>query len=77
MTKWFTPTGDNFFARVSKPQILAALTEAGKTAPDASKLKKAGMASHAAAIKGTGWLPLPVRIAQQTANAKSEEGGTQ
>jgi ParB family chromosome partitioning protein len=78
MTKWFTPTADNFFARVSKPQILAALTEAGKTAPDASKLKKAELASQAAAaIQGTGWLPAPVRIKRPTENPHTKEGGAQ
>ena len=78
MTKWFTPTADSFFARVSKPQILAALTEAGKTAPDASKLKKAELASQAAAaIQGTGWLPAPVRIKRPTENPQPEEGGAQ
>jgi len=78
MAKWFTPTADNFFARVSKPQILAALTEAGKTAPDASKLKKAELASQAAAaIQGTGWLPAPVRIKRSTEDPQPEEGGAQ
>jgi ParB family chromosome partitioning protein len=78
MTKWFTPTADNFFARVSKPQILAALTEAGNTAPHASKLKKAELASQAAAaIQGTGWLPAPVRIKRPTENPHTEEGGAQ
>jgi ParB family chromosome partitioning protein len=78
MTKWFTPTADSFFARVSKPQILAALTEAGKTAPDASKLKKAELASQAAAaIQGTGWLPAPLRIKRPTENPHTEEGGAQ
>jgi ParB family chromosome partitioning protein len=78
MTKWFTPTADNFFARVSKPQILAAITEAGKTAPDASKLKKAELASQAAAaIQGTGWLPAPVRIKRPTENPQTEVGGAQ
>jgi ParB family chromosome partitioning protein len=78
MTKWFTPTADNFFARVSKPQILAALTEAGKPAPDASKLKKAQLASQAAAaIQGTGWLPAPLRITRPKENPQPEEGGAQ
>ena len=78
MTKWFTPTADSFFARVSKPQILAALTEAGKPVPDASKLKKAELASQAAAaIQGTGWLPAPVHIKRPTENPHTEEGGAQ
>jgi ParB family chromosome partitioning protein len=78
MTKWFTPTADNFFARVSKPQILAALSEAGKKAPDASKLKKAELASQAAAaIQGTGWLPTPVRIKRPTENRHTQEGRAQ
>jgi ParB family chromosome partitioning protein len=75
MTKWFTPTADNFFARVSKTQILAALNEAGKNVPDASKLKKVELANQAAtAIQGTGWLPAPVRITQHSENPQPEGG---
>lgn len=64
MSRWFKPTTDTFFSRVSKVQIGEALAEAGKPA-DAAKLalKKAQLASAAEAdIAGTGWLPAPIRI---------------
>ena len=72
MTKWFTPTADNFFSRISKSRIAQALTEAGKPpSPEALKLKKAELATLAESeIKGTCWLPEPVRIAEVT-NDKS------
>ena len=68
MTKWFTPTASNFFSRVSKSQIAEALTEAGKPASsEALKLKKAELTALAEnEVKGTGWLPQPVRIPQAT-----------
>jgi len=66
MRKWFTPTADNFFGKVSKPQILEAMTEAGK-APNSNasaKLKKGPLAELAEkTLTGTGWLPEPIRIA--------------
>ncbi len=66
MRNWFTPTADNFFSKVSKPQILEAMTEAGK-APNnnaAAKLKKGPLAELAEkTLAGTGWLPEPIRIA--------------
>lgn len=67
MTRWFTPTVSNFFSRVSKFQIAGALTKAGKPASsEALKLKKAELASLAEnEVKGTGWLPEPVRIPKQ------------
>ena len=69
MTRWFTPTTSNFFSRVSKSQIVEALTEASKPAStEALKLKKAELAALAEnELKGTGWLPQPVRIPQTTA----------
>jgi ParB family chromosome partitioning protein len=60
MKAWFTPTADNYFSRVGKPQILDALTAARKQppAPAWEKLKKAELAALAEReIAGTGWLP--------------------
>lgn len=76
MTKWFTPTASNFFSRVSKSQIAEALTESGKPpSTETVKLKKAELATFAEnEIKGTGWLPEPVRIPQKTSRAESIEG---
>jgi len=71
MTKWFTPTADNFFSRVPKSHIAQALTEAGKPPIAAAlKLKKAELATLAEnEVKGSGWLPEPVRISNVTKKA--------
>jgi len=60
---WFTPTAANYFSRVSKAGILAALQEAkGATAPAWEAMKKADLAALAERqIDGTGWLPEPLR----------------
>ena len=67
MRKWFTPSADNFFGKVSKPLILETMTESGK-APNSNapaKMKKGALADLAEkAMAGTGWLPEPIRIAQ-------------
>jgi ParB family chromosome partitioning protein len=64
MTHWFAPNTENFFTRISKTHIAAALAEAGKPA-DASRLamKKSQLAAAAEIdIAGTGWLPLSLRV---------------
>ena len=64
MRKWFTPTAENFFSKVSKSRISEALAEAGRPAnPETLTLKKAELAAFAESeIKGTNWLPEPIRI---------------
>jgi ParB family chromosome partitioning protein len=66
MRKWFTPTAENFFSKISKPHILEALTEAGK-APNSNapaKMKKGPLADLAEkTLAGTGWLPKPICVA--------------
>jgi len=60
MKDWFTPTAENFFSRVSRTEILSALTEAKGTPAKRSwdKLKKSEFAALAEReIAGTGWLP--------------------
>ncbi len=66
MSKWFRPTASNFFSRVSKSHIAEALSEAGKPlSTETLKLKKAELTALAEdEIRGTGWLPGPVRIQQ-------------
>ena len=68
MSRWFTPTVDNFYSKIPKSKIVRALTEAGK-APNAdtvTKLKKAEFAAFAErTMQDTGWLPEPVRIAAE------------
>lgn len=59
-----TPTADNYFSRISKPQILEALREAKGTAPAPAweKLKKSELAALAEReIEGRNWLPEPLR----------------
>ena len=61
--KWFTPTAENYFGRISKAGILDALLQAkGAIAPAWTKLKKADLAALAEReISGTGWLPESLR----------------
>ncbi len=65
MTAWFTPTAENYFAKVSKTGILEALTEAkGDIAPAWTKAKKGDLATIAERqVAETGWLPAPLRKA--------------
>ena len=65
MTAWFTPTSENYFAKVSKTRILEALTEVkGATAPAWDKAKKCELAAIAEReIAQSGWLPEPLRKA--------------
>jgi ParB family transcriptional regulator, chromosome partitioning protein len=64
ITKWFMPTAENFFLRVSKSKIADAMAEAGNPiSADGMKGKKAELAALAESkIAGTGWLPEPVRV---------------
>lgn len=59
MTKWFKPTAGNYFGRITKPAILAALAEVkGSVAPSWEKAKKSDLAVIAEReIGGSGWLP--------------------
>ena len=64
MKAWFTPTTANFFSRIGKDGIIKAAKEAtGKPlAPATEKLKKSELALFAErAVRGTGWLPKPLR----------------
>ena len=64
MTKWFTPTAKNFFGRLRKPDIIAAIKDAtGRpVAPATEKLKNAELAAFAErTLKNTGWLPKLLR----------------
>ncbi len=63
MTKWFTPTKENYFGRITKTGILAALAEVkGSTAPAWEKAKKSDLAAIAEReIAASGWLPAVLR----------------
>ena len=63
------PTVDNYLGRVTKPRILEAVREAkGEQAAQLiDHLKKAEMATEAERLlEGTGWLPEPLRLADDT-----------
>ena len=65
MTKWFVPTADNFFGRISKSQIGDCLTEMGKGTSVGATLKKNKLAELAESeVEGTGWLPRTLRSAE-------------
>ena len=73
MNRWYTPTADQFFSRISKAHILEAIQEAGKTVPSAGSLKKAELANLAEReINGTGWLPKPLRVQLITKNEEAQ-----
>ncbi|MDF8899427.1 ParB/RepB/Spo0J family partition protein [Escherichia coli] len=60
MRDWWQPTKANFFGHLKKPQIIAALNEAGLSgaARDAEKMKKGDAAEHAAFhMKDNRWVP--------------------
>ena len=66
MKEWFAPDAANYFSRVSKPQILAAISEAKgqPPAPAWEKLKKAELAQEAERqLSGSGWMPELLRPA--------------
>jgi ParB family transcriptional regulator, chromosome partitioning protein len=65
MPAWFTPTAVNFFSRIGRSTVIAALTEAKGIPVKRSwqKLKKSELAALAEReIAGTSWLPQPVRL---------------
>ncbi|EEX8426827.1 ParB/RepB/Spo0J family partition protein [Escherichia coli] len=60
MRDWWQPTKANFFGHMKKPQIIAALNEAGLSgaARDAEKMKKGDAAEHAEFhMKDNRWVP--------------------
>ncbi len=65
MAHYFTPTADNFFTHVNGAGIQAAIGEARSipSAPAWGRLRKSELAAMAERhVKGTGWLPEPLRI---------------
>ncbi|NNH49546.1 hypothetical protein [Stenotrophomonas maltophilia] len=66
MADHFQPTADNYLGRISKPFVVAALTEAKQVNGNANKegllaMKKGVLAAEAEKrLAGTGWLPKPI-----------------
>jgi len=66
MAQWFTPTGANYFSRVSHAVIVEALAEAKDTKPMRSwqAMKKSELVTFAEReMRDSGWLPQPLRPA--------------
>lgn len=63
MARWYQPTAESYFSRISRQLILTAIDEAtGSHAPSVEKLKKAELAARAEKlVAATGWLPEPLR----------------
>jgi ParB family chromosome partitioning protein len=64
MTGWYQPTATGLFSRLTKAQILAALTESGvQFDPEAPKWKKGILAEYAGGLLAdSGWLPALLRM---------------
>lgn len=79
LADWWQPSAERFFKRMSKDQIVGALTEAGKTgnASDAGKMKKGDAAEFAEeALKEARWVPAWMQPLKDDA-AESDREGTQ
>jgi ParB family chromosome partitioning protein len=76
MTRWFTPTAENFFDRISKAKILEALAEAGKEAGPIKRGMKKGELAKAAEfdLAGSDWLPQPLRISPERMGTVADTG---
>lgn len=64
MRDWWQPTKENFFGSLKKPQIIAALNEAGLTgaARDAEKMRKSDAAERAEDLmRNNRWVPVWMR----------------
>ncbi|MBA3153930.1 chromosome partitioning protein ParB, partial [Salmonella enterica] len=78
MRDWWQPTKENFFGSLKKPQIIAALNEAGLTgaARDAEKLKKGDAAELAEdKMRDNRWVPVWMR-APDAQNSDSDAPDT-
>ncbi|WP_420703606.1 hypothetical protein [Brucella intermedia] len=71
MSDWFEPTADNYFNHVNRTTIELAVAEAkGKEAEfsvRAAKKKGEAVLIAERLVSGSGWLPVPVRIAEEAA----------
>ncbi|WP_122523123.1 ParB/RepB/Spo0J family partition protein [Pannonibacter phragmitetus] len=69
--KWFETTDESYFTHLTRPSIQAAVTEArgAERAIGIAAMTKAKAVEVAhKAVKGSGWLPEPLRIAPQAGN---------
>lgn len=78
MHAYWTPQPDGFFARLSKAQMAALLTDAGASQQAAvvAQLKKPEAAVRTAtALTEAGWLPAPLLHSTAQAQAEDEDAG--
>lgn len=76
MRKWFETTDESYFTHLTRPSIQAAVTEArgAERAIGIAAMTKAKAVEVAhKAIKGSGWLPEPLRIAPQAVNDDQDD----
>ncbi|ELU3815736.1 ParB/RepB/Spo0J family partition protein [Salmonella enterica] len=80
MRDWWQPTKENFFGSLKKPQIIAALNEAGLTgaARDAEKMKKGDAAELAEdKMRDNRWVPVWMRAPDaQTDSSDAPDAGS-
>tara|TARA_R100000365_G_C2747870_1_gene78278 strand:+ start:261 stop:2153 length:1893 start_codon:yes stop_codon:yes gene_type:complete len=71
MGNWYETTGDNYFSHLNRTSIQAAVAEVrgADFADGVAAMKKAEAVEYAhKAVKGSGWLPEPIRIPQDEAD---------
>ncbi|HBZ8552330.1 TPA: chromosome partitioning protein ParB, partial [Salmonella enterica subsp. houtenae] len=80
MRDWWQPTKENFFGSLKKPQIIAALNEAGLTgvARDAEKMKKSDAAELAEdKMRDNRWVPVWMRAPDaQNSDSDAQDGSS-
>lgn len=77
MTKWFEPTAESYFNRVNRMTIELSVAEAKGADAELgvrnAKNKAEAVTIAARVVKGSGWLPAPIRIAGDEADAATGE----
>ncbi|MCO5164552.1 MAG: ParB/RepB/Spo0J family partition protein [Mesorhizobium sp.] len=77
MTKWFEPTAESYFNRVNRMTIELSVAEAKGADAELgvrnAKNKAEAVTIAARVVKGSGWLPAPIRIARDEADAETGE----
>lgn len=77
MTKWFEPTGESYFNRVNRMTMELSAAEAKGADAELgvrnAKNKAEAVTIAARVVKGSGWLPAPIRIARDEADADTGE----
>jgi ParB family chromosome partitioning protein len=72
MTKWWTPSTETYFGRVSKAQISTAVRESGEINFSADGRKADVAAAATRLVAGTGWLPRLLRMPPREQHAERD-----